>query len=121
MKNSLEVYHDNRLVYASLGHWLYPLFDLESFLIAQNLDPSLLFLKDKIIGRAAALIIVHLGFRTVYAALLSEPGKEILDRYGLNYEYGSMVDRVACKTEELLEGEYDPETAYVLIKERAQR
>ncbi len=120
LRHSLEVYQQDRLVFASDSKWLYPLFELERFLKAQALEPAGLVVHDKIVGRAAALLLVHLGIEQVVADLLSKMGQEVLERFHVRYEFRMLVDRILCKTEELLAGEFDPAKAYELLAERAQ-
>jgi len=121
MQNTLEVYQDKRLIFSSTGKWLYPLFDLEEFLKNKNLEPRQLLVKDKIVGKAAALLLVRLKIERLRAGILSELAKIVLDRYKLHYEYGQLVERVLCKTEELLGDIDDPISAYALLLERAGR
>lgn len=120
MKHSLEVYAKDKLVFYHDGKWLYPLFELEQFLKSRDFSPSDLYAHDKIIGRAAALFLIKLGFRSLYAGVLSERGKEILDRYDVSYEYNALVDRIDCKTEDLLFNEFDPDKAYQILRKRAK-
>ena len=46
---------------------------------------------DKIVGKASAMLFSLSGVKEVYAAVLSQSGKEILDKYGIDYEYGKLV------------------------------
>jgi len=119
MDCSLEVFYRKERIFCSHGKWLYPLFELEVLLENKQLDVQEIIVHDKIIGRAAALILMHLGVRVIHAEILSRPGMAILDLFNIDYVYNSLVDRVACKTEELLEGENDPKNAYQLLKKRA--
>jgi hypothetical protein len=80
-----------------------------------------LILQDKIIGKAAALLILRMGFRTVKAGILSRLGEAVLQRHGIVYTYEQFVDRIHCQTEELLATLEDPEEAYRLVKIRAGR
>jgi hypothetical protein len=116
MKHTLEVYSDDELIFHSDGKWLHPLFELENFLIHQNFDPASLIVKDKIVGRAAALLQLHLGIKSVRAGLMSKLAKEVFDHFQINYEYEKLVERIQCRTEELLKSEYDPQKAYEMIK-----
>ena len=119
MEHTLEVFSGETLVFYSDGKWLYPIFELERFLKTGGLDPTLLTVTDKIVGKAAALLLIRLGVGYVKAGLMSELGKEALERHGVKYEYGRLVDRIACRTEELLLRENDPEKAYTMLKKRA--
>ena len=76
-------------------------------------------MKDKIVGGASALLLVRLGVGYVIAGIMSQPGREALEKHDVKHEYQSLVDRITCRTEEILADEYDPQKAYVILKERA--
>ena len=116
---TLEVLDGTRVVFSSRRNWLHPLFELEAFLRSERLDPAGLLLRDKIIGRAAALLIVRLGFRRVQAGLLSEPGREVLEAHGVAFTCGRLVERVLCRTEQALAGVDDLEAAWRDLYARA--
>ena len=118
---TLIVLHNGTPIFTSFGKWLYPLFELEAYLAERPIQPESLILQDKIIGKAAALLIHRLGFRTVHAGILSRLGEAILQRYGIAYTYKLLVDRIHCQTEELLATVEDPEEAYQLVKVMARR
>jgi len=119
-EHALQVFLGKTLVFCSDGKWLYPLFELENFLSTSDLDPAALAVRDKIIGRAAALLLIRLGIREVRAGIMSKLGKEALEKYGVRHECDSLVDRIDCRTEEILAGEFDPEKAYTILKQRAK-
>ena len=54
---TLTVFRNGTLIFTSNGTWLHPLFELEAYLAAQPIQPDQLILQDKIIGKAAALLI----------------------------------------------------------------
>jgi hypothetical protein len=116
MKHTLEVFFEDELVFHSEGKWLHPLFELEKFLKQKNYNPGFLIVKDKIIGRAAALLQLHLGIKSVKTGMMSKLAKELFDHFQINYEYEKLVDRIQCRTEELLQHEYDPNKAYEMIR-----
>lgn len=120
MKHSLEVYHNQDLIFFSDRHWLHPLFDLESFLKETENPVAELLVKDKIIGRAAALILVYLNIKKIHGQTMSRLAKEVLDYYDIVYSYDQLIDRIACQTEELLKSEWDGAKAYLLIKNRIE-
>ena len=105
----------------STGKWLYPLFELESFFMGSDYSLSEILVRDKVIGRAAALLLVRMGVRKVEAGVLSRLGEEVFRTHGIEYSTGEMVDRILCQTEDILKTESDPETAYRVIRERAGR
>jgi zinc transport system ATP-binding protein len=118
---TLTVFHNGTPIFTSNGKWLHPLFELEAYLADHAFAPDHLILQDKIIGKAAALLIHRLGFRIVKAGLLSRLGEAVLQRHGIVYTYEQLVDRIHCQTEELLATVEDPEEAYRLVKVRAGR
>src|SRR5436309_11891247 len=62
---TLTVWHEGTPIFTSHGNWLHPLFELEDYLAEHSFQPENLILQDKIIGKAAALLILRLGFHTV--------------------------------------------------------
>ena len=89
---SLIVQQDGQTVFTHSGSWLHPLIDFEKFLDETGLDPSTLFLQDKIVGKAAALLIVGMGIPRVKALTLSIPGRDVFELYSIDYEYETLVD-----------------------------
>lgn len=78
---------------------------------------------DKIIGRAAALLIVYMEAAEAHAALISAAAKEVLNRYGLSYYFAKEVQSIKsrdgviiCPFERLVKEISDPEEAYERIK-----
>ena len=118
---TLTVLQDGTPIFTSDGKWLHPLFELEAYLVDYPVQPENLILQDKIIGKAAALLIHRLGCRAVKAGVLSRLGEAVLQRYGIAYSYEQLVDRIHCQTEALLATVEDPEEAYRLVKVRAAR
>jgi hypothetical protein len=117
---SLELLENGVRVFSSRGKWLHPLLDLEEFLAHRNPAREDLSLRDKIVGRAAALLIVRLGIPEVHAGILSRPAEAIFRERGVRYTFDSLVERIACRTEELLSDVTDPEAAHVLVVARAR-
>src|SRR5215813_10753671 len=113
---TLTVLHESTPIFTSHGKWLHPLFELEDYLAAHPIQPENLILQDKIIGKAAALLILRLGFRTVKAGILSRLGEAVLQRHGIVYTYELLVDRIHCQTEELLADVEGPEEAYQIVQ-----
>lgn len=116
MKHTLEVYHDNKLIFYNDGNWLHPLFAFDEFLKSVENERSELAVHDKIIGRAAALILLHLKITTVRAGIMSQLAKDILDEFNVQYEYSELVDRIQCRTESMLQHEHNPEKAFRILK-----
>jgi hypothetical protein len=118
---SLELRMGGEVIFSSAGKWLHPLFDLEAFLHDRSIDPAEGEIRDKVVGRGSAFLIIRLGIRKVHAGLLSRLGKDVLDRAGAQVTWDILVDEIECATEGLLRTVTDPEKAYPLLAERAQK
>jgi len=121
VENSLEVSHDGELVYTSRGRWLHPLLDLEDFLAGSDLPRNKLKLRDKVIGRAAAGLVISLGLGCVHAVLLSELGADLLASHGVPYTYEELVPKIACRTEDLTREMVDPDEIRALVRALASK
>jgi hypothetical protein len=118
---TLRAFHGKREVFSSTGKWLHPLFELEEFLRSSSHSSRLLRVEDKIVGKAAALLLVRLGIRNVKAGVMSELGRDVLERYQVLYSAAETVARIDCQTEILLAEVEDPEQAYRIVAARAGR
>jgi hypothetical protein len=118
---TLRVYHQDREIFSSVGKWLHPLFEFEGFLRTCPYQPESLRLEDKIVGKAAALLLVRLGIRQVKAGVLSKLGRGVLEHHHVKYAAEQIVERIDCQTEVLLSEVEDPQQAYDLVKVRAGR
>ncbi len=126
MNATLTARTAGKVVFTSAAKWLHPIFELEVFLCsaeaaAQGVSAATLDVEDKIVGRAAALLLVNLGVGSVQARLLSEHGREVLEAHAVRYGYDELVARIDCSTETLLMGVNDPADAHRLLQARAQR
>jgi zinc transport system ATP-binding protein len=117
---TLEFSIDGQLIFSSSGKWLHPLFELEEFLKAHaGVDPARAHVRDKIIGRGSAFLIVRMGIRKVHAGVLSRLGKDVLDRAGAACTWDQLVDTIQCRTEGLLRDTTDPQDAYRVLADLA--
>lgn len=116
---SLQVILDDKTIFSSLGKWLYPLFDLEDFFKEHPVDKSKVEIRDKVIGKAAALLILRLGPGFVYGETISDLGIAVFEKANLPYSHGKRVPKIACKTEELLAEVDDLDDAYQILCQRA--
>lgn len=119
--DTLRVYNGGDLVFSSNGSWLHPLFDLEDHLATNRYEMRAVHVEDTIVGKAAAMLMVRMGVRSVYAGILSIPGEEVFRAAGVVCDCGRRVDRIDCRTEELLASVDDIEQAYTVLRERAGR
>lgn len=77
---------------------------------------------DRVIGKAAALLCVYSQVSDVYAVVLSEPGKQVLEKSRIPTEYQSLVPNIldrnrtgVCPFEKLTENIESSEQAYQVI------
>ncbi len=121
MDHSLIVTQNDKVIFTSNQHWLYPLFELEDFLKQHPIDASELFLRDKIAGRAAACLMVYLGIRHCHVGLISQRALSVLDLHNVSYTYDRLVDQIQCRTENMIDDEMSISDAYLLLRKRAGR
>jgi len=80
---------------------------------------------DKIVGRAAALLILYSGAAEVHAAILSAQGRHVLEMHDLPFTYAEEVEhikmrdgRIYCPFEAMVQDITDPNEAYRTIVEK---
>ena len=115
---SIQVINNGKEIFRSEKRWLHPLFDLEIYNIKHHFDISNAEVHDKIIGKAAAFLILRLGVSKAHAGVISKLACAIFDQAAFPYTYNTLVDRISCKTEEILYDIDDPEIAYRILRER---
>lgn len=118
---TLIVYKEQDIVFQSDGKWLYPLFSLEVFLQEHPIDMNSVCIHDKVVGKAAAMLIARLQPKRVHGVIMSELAVKFLNQYGLPYSFDQLVERVQCKTESLLLDVDDINEAYDILCKRAGR
>lgn len=117
--NTLYVYEDSKLIFASDKDRLLPLVEyLDKF--AVNHRNVVIF--DKIMGRAAALLSIKADCREVYSPLGSQLAVEVLEQYGIKHSLNKIVPCIQkpnqgdmCPMEALSIGK-EPEDFYQLIR-----
>lgn len=56
------------------------------------------FLADKVVGRAAALLMVYSGVAQVFAAVISEPAAKCFEENGVEYSFDKKVAYIQNRT-----------------------
>jgi hypothetical protein len=76
-------------------------------------------LADRIVGEAAAQLCVYSDVREVYAVVLSQCGKDVLEKNCIHYEHVKLVPHILnmkktglCPFEKIVAGSNTPEEAY---------
>jgi hypothetical protein len=118
---SLQVMVNHEVVFQSTGKWLFPLFDLEDYLRHHSVNMSLAIVHDKVIGKAAALLLLRLGAGHIHGDLMSDLAILAIERSGIPYSFVSRVPKLDCQTEKILRDIDDFDIAYRILCERAKR
>ncbi len=111
----------NELIFESSGKWLYPLFEVEDFLHEQHLDASGLYLHDRIGGSAAASLIARMGFVRCFIDTVSTHAEAVFRREGVEFGFDKLVDKIECRTEDLITEDMDLESVHRMLSRRAGR
>jgi zinc transport system ATP-binding protein len=120
-KPSLIVFVEGLVVFQSYGNWLYPLFDLEEYMIKHPIDMTCADLYDKVVGKAAALLMIRLGVSKVHGVLMSKLAMNTFEHCSIPYSFDQAVDQIKCQTELILATINDPDEAYQILCKRAHR
>lgn len=93
--------------------------------IAEGMELGGYSAADLIVGKAAALLFVRSGIVSVFAKVLSEKGKSILEKYGVYFEYETLTDKIVsrdgtdiCPMEKTVSGTDSPDEAYELLLDK---
>ena len=111
-------------LYVSGGKWLHPLFDLLDLLASESDEAATLaaagelFLRDRVIGRGAAFLILRAGIRNAWADVVSDGAIALFAEHGARLGGGERVASIDCQTESLLRAVDDPDLAWTLLQER---
>lgn len=80
---------------------------------------------DRVVGKAAAWLFILAGVRAVYAATLSEGGRELLTRHGIPVQWETLTPTIRnrdntglCPMEQAVAEATDPADALERIKAR---
>lgn len=118
---TLIVYFNQDIVFQSDEKWLYPLFSLEDFLEDHPINMKQCLVHDKVVGKAASMLIARLKPGRVHGVLMSKLAVGFLEQVGIPYSYDQVVDRIQCKTETIMFNVDDIDEAYKILCTRAKR
>lgn len=87
-------------------------------------DPEMLHgavIADKVIGKAAAAMVVVGGVKELYAEVLSKKATPFLEEAGIAYTYGTLVDTIKeeggrCQLEKITAPASTPEETVALLR-----
>jgi len=85
-------------------------------------------LADKLVGKAVAAMVCHVGMRAVYTPVMSQPALDMLQAWGVSLEYDELVPMILTRDgkmrgplEQLLLRVSDPTLAVAAVREFLQR
>ncbi|MFC1967763.1 DUF1893 domain-containing protein [Chloroflexota bacterium] len=120
-KNTLNVYEDGRLIYASKKDGLLPLLEY----IDKFAHRHQVVIFDKLMGNAAALLAIKASCSEVYSPLGSQIAVRTLDKYNIIYHISEIVPYIQrddgsymCPMEKL-SIDMRPEEFYEAIRDMA--
>lgn len=118
---SLIIYRGEEVIFSSTSIGMKPLLEAIETLGVEILRGAIV--ADKVVGRAAALLIVYMDAAEVHAGVVSATAVEVLRSHGLKYYFGWEVQSIKsrdgviiCPFERLVQEVSDPEEAYNRIK-----
>lgn len=120
--NSLMIYKNGDLIFESSLKGIRPHLKAINEL-GTELEGSLMV--DKILGRAAAFLVIYSKAAEAVTVVVSTPGKKVLERYGIKFSYREEVPHIKmengviyCPFESMVQGIFDPTEAYVAIVDK---
>jgi hypothetical protein len=120
--NSLMIYKQGELIFESSLKGIRPHLKAINEL-GETLEDTLVV--DKILGRAAAFLVIYIKAAEAITAVLSTPGKRVLEKYGVKFSYREEVPHIKmengviyCPFERMVQGMEDPDEAYKAIIEK---
>ena len=117
--NSLMIFKEGQLIFESNLGGIRPHLKAINEL-GKKLEGTLMV--DKILGRAAAFLVIYSKAAEAITAVVSSPGKAVLEKYGVKFSYGEEVPHIKmkngviyCPFESMVQGIEDPVEAYQAI------
>lgn len=118
--SSLQVYKKGKLIFSSSKKGVRPHLDAIEKLGKDTLKESVMV--DKIIGRAAALLILYVQASESYAIVISKGAKQLFEKSTIRHKYKIETDHIKtkngviyCPFEQMVQGIDEPEQAYKAI------
>ena len=96
-KNYKMVVIKNEIVlFTSLDRGIKPIFDLQNEINHNEIENS--FIADRVIGKAAALILSDLKIKGIYSELISKDALNIFNNNNIEVSYKKKVDKILNRT-----------------------
>ncbi len=108
-------------VHTSCVKGISPMLDF----IREGLELEGFSVADKIVGKAAAMLFVLVGVKSVYGEVMSREGQKFLEKHDVDYSYGVLTEKIinrkgdgVCPMEQTVAEIDDIETAYTALLEK---
>ncbi|BAL80567.1 DUF1893 domain-containing protein [Caldisericum exile] len=125
---NLAIFMDNELIYSDTMTGISPIFNFVKENLNNLKNLKNLYIGDRIVGKAGAMLISLLKPKYVYAHILSKSGKEILERYKIDFEFDTLTNYIInrdktglCPFENAVLNVSDPLTAISIIEETLKK
>jgi len=119
---SLMVYEADEVIFRSASKGVRPHLEAIDALGTRLRGTTM---ADKLIGRAAALLILYGGAAEVHAGAINPGGRRLLEEAGVRLSYVEEIEhiktidgRIYCPFEAMVQGIQDPAKAYPAIVEK---
>lgn len=87
-----------------------------------------LYVVDKIVGKASAMLLVLSGVKQIHALVLSKSAKAVLEKYHIGYTYEQLVEYIInrkgdglCPMEDTVKDIDDLNIAYQALKDKINK
>ena len=119
---SLMVYEGRNILFRSASKGVRPHLEAIDTLGAHLRSTTMV---DKIVGRAAALLILYSGAAEVHAGVINPGGRKLIEDAGVKLSFDTEIDhiktvegRIYCPFEAMVQGIDNPVQAYHAIVEK---
>ncbi|AAC66810.1 DUF1893 domain-containing protein [Borreliella burgdorferi] len=115
---TLRLFKDHKILYSNMERGLKPLLEVDNFINKYIQNKEGLEIYDKVVGKAAAVIIYNIGLQNVQAGVVSQPAKDFLESRGIKVAYKKLVEKINDRAESLIESLENPEEVYKYMIKR---
>ena len=118
----LKIFDGDIQIFCSQSKWLHPIFEFENFLASYTGPRNKFRAWDSAIGKAAALLLIRLGVKELHGELVSELAVKYVEHtLGQGkITWDTLVNRLMCQTENILENLTDTDEMYRILRQRAK-
>lgn len=122
---SCALLKDDEIIAVNKGKGVFPLLELHD-IESQKMEKSLLV--DKVIGRAAAMIVLSGKIEAVHAEIMSEEALELLEEKGVSATYDKLVPKILnrqkdglCPMEKAVKSITSPQEGVQVLREEIRK